>query len=180
MPVTIHGFRKFATAVLFFVPIFGAAQQPPVNSPLLDHLTGSWVLSGTIRGEQVTHDVQADWILDHHYVRIHEISRTKLADGKPQYEAMIFVAWNEKPEHYSCAWLDVYGGLSVESVGVAPPKENELAFRFKDEQGNDSFSNDFIYDPKTDSWEWRMDNIDKGVLKPFGRVKLSRNRGAPR
>jgi len=53
-------------------------------------------------------------------------------------------------------------------------QENALPFVFKDEKGESTFSNDFIYDPKADSWEWRMDNVEKGVAKPFGRVKLTR------
>jgi hypothetical protein len=150
-------------------------QQPPVNSPLLEHLAGDWVLRGTVAGKPTTHDVHAEWVLDHHYLQVHEISREKTSSGKPQYEAMVYIAWNEKPkQHYSCAWLDVYGGLAQESIGLAVLKENELPFVFKDEGGETNFTNDFLYDPKTDSWEWRMDNVEKGASKPFARVKLTR------
>jgi hypothetical protein len=151
-----------------------AGQQAPVNSPLLDHLVGQWVMRGTIAGQVTTHDVDAEWVLDHHYVHIHEVSREKNSQGKPQYEATIYVAWNDATKQYAAIWLDVYGGMSAESVGVADPKENELPFIFKDDKGAVGFSNDFVYDPKADTWEWRMDNVDKGVVKPFGRVKLKR------
>lgn len=82
---------------------FACAQQAPMNSPLLDHLAGQWVLSGTIAGGPVTHDVDADWVLDHHYLRIHEVSRDKNDQGKPKYEALVFIGWNEKPKQYACA-----------------------------------------------------------------------------
>src|SRR4051794_20933320 len=52
-----------------------------------------------------------------------------------------FIAWNEKSKQYACAWLDVYGGASAESIGLATPKENELAFVFNDEHGQPSFAN---------------------------------------
>ena len=36
------------------------------------------------------------------------------------------------------------------------------------------FSNDFVYNPKADSWKWVMDNVENGTHKAFGRVKLTR------
>ncbi len=68
-----------------------AAQQPPLSSPLLDHLLGHWVLRGEIAGKQTTHDVDADWVIQHHYLRLHEVSREKDAKGQPQYEATVFI-----------------------------------------------------------------------------------------
>ncbi len=70
--------------------------------------------------------------------------------------------------------MDVFGGLSPVSVGVAAVKDSDIPFVFKDEHGNVVFNNDFIYDAKTDTWQWRMDNVDKGAIKPFGRVKMVR------
>jgi hypothetical protein len=150
------------------------AQSPPVSSPLLDHLAGSWVLQGTIAGQPSTHDIDAEWVLEHHYLRVHEVSREKTDKGEPRYEAFIFIAWNDSPKQYSCAWLDVYGGLSPVSIGVAAVKDSDIPFVFKDEHGDVVFNNDFIYDGKTDTWQWIMDNVDKGAIKPFGRVKLVR------
>jgi hypothetical protein len=153
---------------------FAFAQQAPLNSPLLDHLAGRWVLKGTIAGQQVIHDVDGEWTLDHHYLRIHEVSRDKNGQGKPNYEAIVFVVWNEQPKQYACAWLDVFGGLPTESIGVATPKENEIPFVFKDDKGSISLTNDFLYHLANDTWEWQIDNIDKGVAKPFTRVQLTR------
>jgi hypothetical protein len=166
--------RKLLLSFVFCATALAAAQQPPVHSPLLDHLVGKWVMQGTIAGQVTTHDVDAEWVLDHHYVRIHEVSREKDSKSKPQYEATIYIAWNEATKQYAAVWLDVYGGMSPESVGLADLKENELPFIFKDDKGAIGFSNDFVYDAQADTWEWRMDNVDKGVPKPFGRVKLKR------
>lgn len=166
--------NKLALLLALFAASLALCQQPPVSSPLLDHLAGKWVMQGTIAKQPTTHDIDAEWVLDHHYLRIHEVSREKKPDGRSNYEAMVFIAWNEEPKHYSCAWLDVYGGFSVGSIGIAPPSENELAFLFKDAKGETDFSNDFAYDPKTDTWTDTLDNIVNGEKKPFGRVKLTR------
>ncbi|HKT87768.1 MAG TPA: hypothetical protein VJQ59_05000 [Candidatus Sulfotelmatobacter sp.] len=86
----------------------------------------------------------------------------------------MFIGWNAKTNRYACVWLDVYGGLTTESVGVATAKENELTFVFKDEHGETSFTNTFTYEPKTDTWENRLDNIVKGEAKPFARFQLTK------
>ena len=72
------------------------AQQPPVNSPLLDHLAGKWLLQGTVGKQPATHDFDAEWVLQHHYLRFREVSREKNDKGEPQYEATVFIGWNEK------------------------------------------------------------------------------------
>ncbi len=150
------------------------AQQPPVTSPLLDHLSGKWLLQGTVGKQPTTHDFNAEWVLQHHYLRFREVSREKSDTGEPQYEATVFIGWNEKTKQYACVWLDVYGGLTTESIGVATSKENQLAFVFTDEHGETSFTNTFIYDAKTNTWENQLDNVVKGVAKPFARFKLTR------
>ena len=171
----VHHARRLLLLLLLCSAALAFAQQPPLNSPLLDHLAGKWVLRGTIGGKETTHDVNAEWVLEHHYLAIHEVSREKNAKGEPQYEATIYIAWNETTKDYACVWLDAYGGLNSTSIGVASLKENELPFVFKDEKGEVSFKNDFVYDATASAWEWRMDNIANGVAKPFGRVKLSRD-----
>ena len=167
--------RRILLPLVLCSATVAVAQQAPVNSPLLDHLVGRWVLLGTIAGRDTTHDVNAEWVLEHHYLRIHEVSRQKNDKGEPQYQATIFIGWNEATKEYACVWLDVYGGLTSGSIGVASPKENELPFVFKDDKGTVTFNNDFVYDAKANTWEWRMDNVANGVSKPFGRVKLTQN-----
>ena len=161
-------------ALIILMASVATAQQPPLASPLLDHLSGHWVLRGSIAGKPTTHDVDAEWIIQHHYLRLHEVSRERDAKGQPKYEAMIFVGWIDTAKTYTCVWLDVYGGSSIQSIGAAELRENELPFIFKDEKGEISFRNDWVYDPKAKSWAWQMDNVENGVNKPFGRVTLTR------
>ena len=156
------------------VALIATAQQPPLNSPLLDHLAGKWLIQGTVGKQPVTHEFEAEWVLQHHYLRFHEVSREKNDKGEPQYEATVFIGWNEKTKQYACAWMDVYGGLTTESIGVAKPKENEIAFVFTDEHGETSFTNTFVYDPKSNTWEDQLDNVQKGIAKPFARFNLSK------
>jgi hypothetical protein len=167
--------RRLLVLLLLCSATGAFAQQPPVSSHLLDHLVGKWVMQGTIAGKDATHDINAEWVLEHHYLLIHEVSRQKNDKGEPQYQATIYIAWNEATKDFACVWLDVYGGLNSTSIGVASANENELPFVFKDEKGEVTFKNDFVYEAKAGTWEWRMDNVANGVAKPFGRVKLTHN-----
>lgn len=157
---------------VIFVSLAAVAQQGPTNSPLLDHLAGKWVMQGSVGKQAVTHELNAQWVIQHRYLRFYEVSRDKNDKGDPQYEATVFIGWNTRTNLYACVWLDVYGGLTTESIGVATLKENEISFVFKDESGETSFTNTFTYDPKTDTWENRLDNIVKGEAKPFARFRL--------
>jgi hypothetical protein len=166
--------KHLVLVMTLFASLIAMAQQPPVSSPLLDHLAGKWLMQGTVGKQAVTHDFDAEWVLQHHYLRFHEVSREKNDKGEPQYEATVFIGWNEKTKQYACVWLDVYGGATSESIGLATPKENELAFVFTDEHGDTSFTNTFTYDPKINAWENRLDNVVKGEAKPFARFNLTK------
>ena len=91
-----------AIFALVLASLSAAGQQPTLASPLLDHLAGHWVLRGNIAGKQTTHDVDAEWVIQHQYLRLHEVSQEQDAKGQPQYEAMIFNGWNQTPKTYTC------------------------------------------------------------------------------
>ena len=164
--------KQILIVALTCAAAIATAQQAPTNSPLLDHLAGKWLMEGTVGKQPVLHDLDAEWVLQHHYLRFREVSREKNDKGESQYDATVFIGWNEKTKQYACVWLDVYGGLTSESIGVATAKENEIDFTFTNEQGEKSFTNSFIYDPKANTWENRLDNIVKGEAKPFARFKM--------
>lgn len=159
---------------ILFVPATVSAQRPPVTSPLLDRLVGRWVLQGPIAGRPATHDVTGEWVANHQYLRLHEVSRDKTADGSPDYDAFIHIGWDPDKKTYSIIFLDNFWGIEPDAIGAAVAKPNELPFLWKDQEGAVHFSNEFKYDPKTDSWQWVMNNVVNGTYKPFGTVKLTR------
>jgi hypothetical protein len=160
--------------VLLPVP---AQSAPPATESLLDHLTGDWVLHGTLDGKETTHDVHVEWVLKRGYVRIHEVSREKDAKGEPAYEAIVFINWNPKDGDYSCLWLDSTSNHGLVDGGVAhgKPSGDEIPFVFK--AGSGRFHNRFQYDRKADSWQWNLDDEQSpGKLAPFARLTLTRKK----
>ena len=153
-----------------------SAEAPVYADALLDRLVGTWVLRGQIAGKDTTHDVVAEWVLGHEYVRLHEVAREKDAKGNPAYEAIVFIGSGRPSHDYTCLWLDSTGGggLVPEGFGHAMRVGEEIPFVFLDGSGKISFKNTFAYDKSTDSWAWLMDNVVGGKAIPFGRVKLTR------
>jgi hypothetical protein len=151
------------------------SQQTAFQDSLLEHMIGKWVLQGTIAGKETTHDIVAEWVLGHQYLQFHETSREKNANGGSEYEAIVFIGWDQPSSQYTCLWLDVTGGggLSAQSIGHAKPNGDEIAFVFKGSDGS-VFHTTFMYGRSTNTWHWLMDNEENGKMQPFARVELTR------
>ena len=161
----------------FLVSFSISAQQSSFQDSLLERMTGSWILKGTIAGQEVTHDIVVSWILEHQYLQISEISREKDADGTAAYEALVLIGWDSDLSKYACLWLDVTGGggLSAQAItGYAERDGDEIPFLFKMNEES-VWHTTFVYDRITDTWQWNMDGEDNGKFKPFARVILTRN-----
>jgi len=77
------------------------SQAPASDDPWLSRLVGHWRLKGRIAGKDTTHDVEGEWVLNHFYVRLHEVSLEKDAGGQPAYEAIIYVTRDPAPGQYA-------------------------------------------------------------------------------
>lgn len=152
------------------------ASLKPTPESLMDRMIGVWVMQGTIDNEKVTHDVYVDRILNRQYVRIHEVAREKDAAGEPAYEAWIHIAWDKANEEYVVMWLDNTGitNFSSDGVGHGKPDGDRIPFIWHLADGS-GIHNTFAYDRASDTWSWKIDNLDKsGKSSPFGRVTLKR------
>ncbi len=167
--------NKFALITfLLTLPVIGYCQQSTLNDPLLDSMTGKWVLSGDITGKATTHDVEVEWALNHQFLRIHETSREKTAQSLPQYEAEVYLGLDAKKGEYVVHWIDVFGG-SFSSMGYGAKSGNSIPLVFKSPDGD--FHTTFTFDEKSGTWQWTMDSEKDGKLQPFARLKMVRSDG---
>lgn len=142
---------------------------------LLDKMLGKWVMTGTIAGQDVTHDVTVDRILNRQYIRIHEISRELDADGEPAYEAWIHIAWDKEKAEYAVMWLDntATTNFAEEGVGHGKPDGDKIPFVWKSSDGS-GIHNTFAYNGKNDTWTWAIDNVDESQKRSqFARLTLN-------
>ena len=162
--------------LMLLIPSSAFAQQTAAGQDsLLERMVGKWVLNGTIEGKETTHDVVTEWVLDHQYLQIKEVSREISGNGKPVYDAIVFISRNQKLNQYSCLWLDNTGngGLSGQAIGHAKANGEKLEFVFKYSETS-IFHTTFVYNFQEDSWQWFMDDEENGKLQPFARLKLTR------
>jgi len=163
--------KRLLLAFLLAAMAPAAAQQPPLQDALLDDLAGSWVITGTVARQPTTHDLSAEWVLDHHYLRLHEVSRERDSAGRPRYEAYVYIGWNPSLERYGCVWLDIFGGLTTESVGMAPRAGDRLAFTFE-RDGRVTLRNVMVWHPDSRTWDWTIVNVDQGRETVFATLVL--------
>jgi hypothetical protein len=162
-------------SLILLASFSASAQQATFQDSLLDRFVGTWVLQGTIDAKATTHDVVAEWVLGHQYLRFHEVSREKNAQGQAEYEAIVFIGWDQPSSQYACLWLDTTGGggLTGQAIGHAKRGGDKIAFLFKGADGS-LFHTTFAYEKSSDTWQWLMDGEEGGKLQPFARVKLTR------
>ena len=166
--------RALGAAVAACITVSAAAQQPTFRDTTIDKLVGEWTLQGMMQGKETTHDISVEWVNQHQYLRIHEVSREMKADGTPAYEATVYLGWDDATKEYALLWLDVYGSITEESIGYAKPGGKSLEFLFKYRDGS-KFHTTFTPGPTAETWTWAMDNESKkGERKPFARVTLTR------
>jgi hypothetical protein len=156
-----------------------AAEQPVLHDAFLDKLVGRWVITGPVAGEETTDDLTVEWVNQHQYLRLHEVSRHKRPDGRPRYEATVHIGWNQSTATYGIVWLDDFGGLSTQSIGLATKSGDRLPFVFTNPDGTFTRTT-MTYDPATKGWTWTIDEDRAGTLSRFATLKLTRAAGAAR
>lgn len=155
--------------------VSGAQNSAEVAAKVLDHLTGSWVLQGSIAGKQTTHDIEARWVLNREYVQLHETSREKNDGGAAAYEAIVYLSWDTKLQQYTCLWLDstAGGGLSAEGIARGGIAGDSIPLLFTTSP-SDQIRTTFSYDKAADKWQWLIDNVENGRTDRFANVTLTR------
>ena len=171
--------RTMTLAVMLVLAVTpGQAQQTSTDTApiaLLDHLAGHWVMTGTLGGKRITHDVDATWVLKREYLQFHEVSRDKDANGVPAYEAIVLLGWDAKANEYGCLWLDNTAAWDFSAHGLARGKKagNSIPLVIT-LSAHESLHTTFRYDPTSDTWELTIDDVTDGKTDRFGAVRLTR------
>ncbi|HEX5183049.1 MAG TPA: hypothetical protein VFW19_07840 [Allosphingosinicella sp.] len=163
---------RWLLALLAF-PAAAGAQQKTFADPLLDRMQGHWVMEGTIARKQIVHDVTAAWVLQHQYLKIDEVSRERQPDGRPVYEATVYIGWVEARHGYACVWLDDYGSITTESLGTAAPAGDSIPFVFANHDGTTTHTT-MRWNAADGRWSWTIDQGPEDKLGNFARVTLRR------
>jgi hypothetical protein len=169
---------RFALAALFALALLpggsGRARaedgrDAAVHDARLDSLVGSWTVRREIRGEVAGNTLDAQWVLDHRFLSLHyrDVARPM------QYEAQVYVGWDEERRAYVAHWLDVFGGRFSETLGYGAWEADSLLFVFEYPEGR--FENCFRWHPALHEWTSRLVSVDSaGVRHPFAFDRMRR------
>ncbi len=112
-------------------------------------------------GKRIEQFCEADWVLNHQFLRVHFMDAASKARRdrrgetilRADYEAMVFVGYDNKSERYVVHWLDVFGGRFSETLGFGTrTKRNSIRFAFEGPFG--PLHNTFTWNPR--SWIWSI------------------------
>ena len=165
----------------FLLPLCTAQEQPPaldgpkviLQDPLLDKMAGKWKVGGTIRGRSVGQSVEAQWVLNHQFLQVHEKGVPDSRSAGPAYEAMVMIGYDHASERYVAHWTDIYGGRFSETLGYGVRSGDQIEFVFEYPDG--PFRTAFRWLPEKTQWQWLMKTKDsRGQWVEFANLVLTR------
>ena len=158
--------------VFLFLLLFNVAQAqpPPLQDPFLDNFVGDWKVDRMIRSKRnVQTTVHCEWVLNHQFIEFHYGA----ADAKPEYEAFVFIGFDNNAKSYVCHWVDVFGATySALGNGKLDDKLLSLEFQFVPKDGE--LTNKFTFDPKTNTWTSLVRQVEKGQWITFAEEKWTK------
>ena len=137
------------------------AQQPLdgreriFHDELLDQLAGDWKVSVKFKTRTAENTAVVEWVLNHQFLLI----KMKDVNNPPQYEANVYIGYDNASDRYVAHWIDVFGGRFSETLGYGTRSGNSIKFVFEYPDG--PFLNTFSWDPNKKSWTFLMQQKDQ-------------------
>jgi Protein of unknown function (DUF1579) len=151
----------------------GAQTSAEWRDDLAGRMAGTWKLEGRVMGRDAHHKIQADWVLDHRFLQIHEKTETGAPGTERKYEAIWFLGYDPISERYVVHLLDIFGGRFSETLGYGVREGNAIRLVFEYPDG--PFHTTYRWFPENDTWQWLMEQKDKdGKWTNFADLKLRR------
>jgi hypothetical protein len=152
-----------------------AAQMPSEwHDEVVDHLAGQWKVGGQVMGHDAHHLLEAEWVLNHQFLRLHERTSKDAPTTEHRYEAIWFLGYDPTSERYVLHLMDLFGARFSETLGYGVREGNRIRFTFEYPDG--PFHTTFAWDPGKNSWEWLMEQKNKdGKWTQFADLNLTRS-----
>jgi hypothetical protein len=164
--------RSGIVLLLLGAVVLVAADPPPaLKDPFLDNFVGDWGVARKMgNGRNIETSVRGEWVLKHRFIQL----RYGSGGSEPEYEALVFIGFDEADKTYVCHWPDVFGGhYSGVGRGKLDPSLLDIEFRFDSKEG--SLTNRFAFDPDTKSWTSLIRQEENGQWKTFAEEKWTKN-----
>jgi hypothetical protein len=151
----------------------GAQASTGWHDELADHMTGTWKVAGNVMGHDAHHAVEAEWVLNHQFLRIHEKTDATASSSEHQYEANWYLGFDPVSERYVLHLLDVFGARFSETLGYGVRDGSSIRFVFEYPDG--PFHTTFRWSQEKDTWQWVMEQKNKkGAWTQFADLTMTR------
>jgi Protein of unknown function (DUF1579) len=170
--------KLFLALVIAVTFLFGkcvTAQMPSEwHDDVVERMAGEWKVEGQVMGRDAHHLVEAEWVLNHQFLRLHERTATDAPAAERRYEAVWFLGYDPVSERYVLHLMDVFGARFSETLGYGTREGNHILFTFEYPDG--SFHTNFVWHPEKNAWEWMMEQKGKdGRWSQFADLNLTKS-----
>jgi hypothetical protein len=138
----------FAATLVF--PSIGAAPRKISTDEFLEHLLGSWTLTGTMGTKRLNQRVDANWVLQGEFLQMHFVQDGPAPQGQVPYEAIYMLGFDREAKKYVLQLFDTFGPAYSRTIGIGTRQGNAVEFLFDYPDG--LFSNLFSWEPETGHW----------------------------
>ena len=163
------------TCLFEFISLLGYGQaatkcnQDLFTDTLLDKLTGQWMATGNVGGDDILYKFSIEWVLNHQFL---EMTFSDTA-ANHEYTAKVLIGFNCKNDKYVVHWIDNFGGAFSETLGYGEKKVQSLEISFDYPQGK--LINTFSYDRENDQWtSHSVTKAENETWATFGQIMLKR------
>ena len=128
-----------------------AQEQRTFHDDLLNHLVGKWNVTGTVHGNASRQIIEANWVLNHQFLRVTERTIENVEGETYPYEGVYYVGYDKTGNRYVVHLMSVWGA-DADALGIGRRIDNTIRVVFPYNYG--SIANDFIWQPE--SLQWRI------------------------
>jgi hypothetical protein len=151
--------------IFTLVNVFGQTQ----SRGYLNHLQGSWNMSGTVLKKPVIYTAEGTWILRDQFFSFH----MKDVTVPSAYEATFFIGIDSTKSEYVAHWLDSFGGAGARVVGFGPLSGEKIEIIYPYSEGR--FRNLINYDSRKDEWTLLIESEGAaGRWSVFAQYRITR------
>ncbi len=139
----------------------------------LNHLAGSWDLTGRMGSTELHQKVEAHWVLQGLFLQMHFLQQDAPAPGRSLYEAIYMLGYDEKTDVYVMHLFDTFGVSYAITPGMGQRQGDSVEFIFDYPEG--PFSNTFSWVEASGQWEMLLRAADpEGGWRVFATKTLTR------
>jgi Protein of unknown function (DUF1579) len=162
-------FASIALVVAFAIT-WGQVPPPELQDRFLNDFVGEWRVERKFGNGRIAETtVRGEWTLKHQFIELHYGS----GGSSPEYEAIVFIGFDDADKTYVCHWVDVFGAR-YSSVGRGKIDEELRAIEFRFDSKDGGLTNKFTFDWQTKVWISLIRQQEKGEWKTFAEEKWMR------